>query len=294
MRVLITADLHYDIRRSREPAEQLARKVCRKGGDALVLVGDTAGADLRTLRECLELFAEFPGKRLMVMGNHCLWCQGGQSSMDRYERLVPATASQAGFEVLDHSPQTLGRSGLVGSVGWYDYSYRDESLHLPLGFYRAKVTPGAARYYGTHGELLDRHHGQLREEHMRLGARWMDGVHVELGMSDEQFLEMLAEKLAGQLAELSDRVDRIAAFVHHVPFRQLAPGGAGRPRRFAFAAAYMGSDRIGQVLTACPKVTHVYCGHSHTRQSCRVGRLRLVNIGSTYIRKRLEVLDLPD
>ena len=66
-KILITADLHYDIARSREPAERLAEEACRLGGDALVLVGDTAGAQLGPLRDCLRLFGGFPGRKLLVM-----------------------------------------------------------------------------------------------------------------------------------------------------------------------------------------------------------------------------------
>ena len=39
MRLLVTADLHYDTTRSRAPAQAVAREVLRTGGDALVLVG---------------------------------------------------------------------------------------------------------------------------------------------------------------------------------------------------------------------------------------------------------------
>jgi hypothetical protein len=56
----------------------------------------------------------------------------------------------------------------------------------------------------------------------------------------------------------------------------------------------MGAERLGQVLLECDKLTHVYCGHSHWRDRRRVGRLEVVNIGSTYVDKHLEVLDLPE
>jgi len=118
----------------------------------------------------------------------------------------------------------------------------------------------------------------------------MDGRHVRLGMSDEAFVELLTDKLTRQLEELSPRVDRIIAFVHHLPFRDLMP--QGRPARFAFAAAYMGAERIGKALLACEKVTHVYCGHSHWPGRRQIGRLAVVNVGSTYSEKRLEVLEL--
>lgn len=290
MRILITGDLHYNIRRSQAGAVELAAEARRLGGDALVLLGDTAGADTQSLREALELFAEFDGLRLLVPGNHCLWCQPGQDSLQRYHELLPALAGECGFVLLDASPQVLDGVGLVGSVGWYDYSFREEALDVPKDFYEAKIAPGAARYYGGHEDLLARHAERLTDRHHSLSARWMDGVHVKLPYSDAEFVAVLADRLAGQLAELAPRVDRIVAFMHHLPFEQLVP--RNRPDRFAFAAAYMGSERFGEVLLDCPKVTHVYCAHSHWKTRARIGRIEAVNVGSTYVQKHLEVLEI--
>ena len=111
MRILITADLHYDIARSREPAERLAERVRAEKADALVLVGDTAGIELDPWRQCLALFDGFPGRKLLVPGNHCLWCREGETTLDRYERVLPQVAAEAGFTVLDHQPVVLGTVG---------------------------------------------------------------------------------------------------------------------------------------------------------------------------------------
>ena len=188
MRVLVTADLHYDIARSRESARRVADQACTAGGDALVLVGDTAGADLGPLRECLALFERFAGRKLLVPGNHCLWCRQGEDSLHRYEHVLPEAASEAGFAVLDHSPVATGPVGLVGSVGWYDYSLADESLGIPEDFYRAKVAPGAAACLEEHRELLERHRGRLTDEQLSISSRWMDGQHVRLPVSDGEFV----------------------------------------------------------------------------------------------------------
>ncbi|MBS3733856.1 MAG: metallophosphoesterase [Phycisphaerae bacterium] len=295
MRICITADLHYDIARSRPSTERLAVRACRTGaegasGDALVLVGDTAGAALEPLREALALFDTFPGRRLLVPGNHCLWCRPGETSLDRYERILPEIAAEAGFAVLDHAPVVVEGVGLVGSIGWYDYSLRDESLGIPEPFYRAKVAPGAAARLDEHRPLVAAHADELTPRHMAIAARWMDGANVRLGMSDEQFTAMLARKLAQQLDDLAPRVDHIVAFIHHLPFRELVP--ADRPDRFAFAAAFMGAASLGEVLRAHPKVTHIYCGHSHWHDRQTIDGRTVVNIGSTYTDKRLEVLDL--
>ncbi|MFW6062405.1 MAG: metallophosphoesterase [Planctomycetota bacterium] len=289
MKILVTADLHYNIGRSRQPAEQLARRVAGEGGDALVLVGDTAGADLRAMREALQLFADFPGRRLLVPGNHCLWCQPGQDSLERYERVLPELAAEEGFSLLDHEPVVLGGVGLVGSVGWYDYSFRDPALGIPLEFYRAKLSPGAARYYGRR-DLIDRHADAVTDEQMRIGARWMDVEHIRLPMSDEAFAEHLTRRLTAQLKEMTLRTRQIAVFLHHLPFEELLPHN--RPAKFRFAGAFLGARRMGEALRRFAAVSHVYCGHSHWRARKRVGHMHAINVGSTYTDKHLDILQI--
>lgn len=290
VRIVVTADLHYNISRSREPVRRLAAETCAAGGDALVLVGDTAGADPGPLSDCLRLFDGFEGLKLLVPGNHCLWCRDGEDSLFRYHTLLPRVAAEAGFTVLDHEPAVIGDVGLVGSIGWYDYSFADETLDIPEPFYRAKVAPGAARMLAEHRPLIEAHRGKLRERHLSFAARWMDGRYVRLPVSDERFVEMLCETLAGQLRQLAGCAERIVAFTHHLPFEQLVP--RNRPDRFAFAAAYMGSPRLGEVLLAEPKVSHVFCGHSHWPGQCEIDGVNVVNVGSTYGKKRLEILEL--
>jgi predicted phosphohydrolase len=293
VRVLVTADLHYDAPRSRAPAQALAEEILRTGGDALVLVGDTASADHDPLREALALFDGFSGRKFLVPGNHCLWCLPGEDSIERYERTVPAIAAEAEFSVLDHEPAQMNSIALVGSIGWYDYSYRQEELDIPLEFYEAKVAPGAAEKLPEFRHLVDRFEGRLGQWHLNIGARWMDGVHVRMDMADEEFLEYLLDKLRGQLRRLEAdaAVRQVLAFVHHLPVRELVP--EDRPPELAFAAAYMGSDKIGQALMDCPKLTHVFCGHSHWPGRHKVDGVEIINVGSTYSEKRLEVLELP-
>jgi len=290
MRILVTADLHYDVKRSRRPTERLAAELCGRDADALVLVGDTAGPDLAVLRACLDLLAGFRGRKLLVAGNHGLWRANGESSLERYERLLPAAAADAGWHLLDTGPVVLGGVGLVGSIGWYDYSFRDPSLGIPEAFYRAKLSPGAARYLGLRPDLLAAHRDALGDRQLSLRSRWMDGVRVDLGMSDEAFLTRVDAQLARHLAAAAGRADRVVAFVHHLPFGELLP--PDRPDKFRFAGAFLGAQRLGETLRACPKLTHVYCGHSHWPMRLHVGPIEVVNVGSTYSRKRFEVLDV--
>jgi len=296
-RILVTSDLHYDIKRSREGAERLARSACQLGGDAIVLVGDTAGADLEIFSNALALFKNFNGVKTLVPGNHCLWCNHvgidglpQNASIERYEKLIPDIAAEHGFTVLDHKPLLLGDVALVGSIGWYDYSMRCESLGIPVDFYRTKLSPGAAKYMGDFEYLFERHGDAMTDEHMSLGVRWMDGFRVRLGMSDDDFLDMLLERLEKQLEEMSECAGRIITFIHHLPFSELVP--AARPPRFAFAAAYLGSTKIGQLLRKFEKVTDVFCGHSHWPAKYFDGKIKATAMGNTYLEKQIEVLEV--
>ncbi len=290
MRILVTADLHYNIARSRDPTEELAKDICQKGGDVLVLVGDTAGADLFPLRQALRLFDRFNGRKLFVPGNHCLWSHHGESSLDRYQRILPAVVGEEGFTLLDHAPAVVEGVGLIGSIGWYDYSLADAALAVPEAFYQAKLSPGAAAYLGGHEKLLAAHDDCLTARHRALRTRWADGRRVNLPFSDKEFCRRLCDTLAAQLAAWVEQVERIIVFLHHLPFVQLVP--ANRPDRFAFAAAFLGSERFGEILLNCSKVTHVFCGHSHWHEKRTIGHITVINIGSTYTKKRLEVLEI--
>ena len=59
-----------------------------------------------------------------------------------------------------------------------------------------------------------------------------------------------------------------------------------------FAKAYLGSDRIGEVLLRQPNVRHVFCGHSHLAAEAEVGGVRAVNVGAGYRWKTYKTLTL--
>ncbi len=288
MRILITSDLHYDIARSKGPTEALAKEICAAGGDALILVGDSAGADLAALDACFGLFEDFRGVRMATAGNHELWTLGGDS-LHRYENEVAQVCSRRGFQYLDAAPFQMNDVAIVGSVGWYDYSFRTSSMGVPLRFYQHKVAPGAAARLAEY-EHLDASREDVPPAAREVTTRWMDGVRVRLGMSDTAFTQLLARKLQAQLASVHADSERIVAAIHHLPFFELAPHSV--LPNFEFATAFMGSEIIGETLLEFPKISHVYCGHTHRYARCRRRHLACTCIGSTYQEKRYEVLDV--
>jgi hypothetical protein len=289
MRIIATSDLHYNIARGRSSTEAMAREICRLGGDLLLFVGDTASTDLNVLRECFALFDGFSGHRLAVAGNHELWTVGGACSLNRYNDEMQAACRASGVHYLDAGPWYADGVAVVGSVGWYDYSFRPADLGVPLRFYQHKIGPGVAAREDDLRHLLEPQ-DDIGPAAMDITTRWMDGVRVRLPVCDVDFAHETAGRLRSHLEMVHDKARSVVAAVHHLPFAELVP--AGNNPRWAFANAFMGSELLGETLLDFSKVTHAFCGHSHQYRSCRKRGLACTSIGSTYTEKRYEVLEL--
>jgi hypothetical protein len=300
MRLLVTADLHYNHGRSRPLAEQLidqmnaaaaARSAAAAPADGptgVLVVGDTAAADGDDLERCLSLF-RVDGPKLFVAGNHELWTRRPDSHA-LFAQELPARVRAAGWHWLEGDPVVLpdgdraaGGVAVAGSVGWYDYSFALPLLGIPRRFYEHKVSPAAAERFAEFAHLLDRT-DDVSPAGREVAARWNDGRHVKLHRTDEQFLAERLAVLAADLDRLQARPDvrAIVVGVHHVPFAELMPPKPTTVSSRAFAGGFLGSPAIGDLLLRYPKVVRVYCGHSHLSAEATVGHVRAVNLGSGY------------
>lgn len=289
MKVIGLADLHYNISRCREQVQAQARAVCSRGADVLVIAGDTASTDIEFFDEALRLFDRFGGRKLLVPGNHDIWVLAAGDSRKRYECDLPEICRRHGFEYLDAGPVAVDGTVFVGTMGWYDYSFRDQALGVPMRFYEAKVGPGAADQLRRHQYLLDGH-GDVTEEMKQITAIWRDGQHVKLGMSDIDFTRQQTGKLADHLAWAARHGEQIVAAVHHLPLEEMVPDNP--EPNWRFARAFLGSRCIGQTLQCQPKVRYVLAGHSHWPHRTRQGHIEYINIGSGYHRKHEVTLEL--
>jgi hypothetical protein len=276
MRLLVTADLHFNHRVSRPLAEQVIGEMNAAGGDGVLVIGDTAVADADSLEQCLSLF-NTRGPKLFLAGNHELWTQR-DDSYAVFMTELPRRIRALGWHWLEGDPFVFGDAAVVGSVGWYDYSFAQPTLGIPRRFYERKVSPGAAERLEEFAGLLSVA-DDISDTAREVVARWNDGRFVKLGRSDDAFLGERLADLRRSLEAVSG-AERVVAAVHHLPFRELLP--PSRNAQWDFTKAYLGSERIGELLLQFPNVTRVFCGHSHLAREATVGPVRAVNIGSGY------------
>jgi predicted phosphodiesterase len=288
MRLIVTADLHYDHAKSKQSADAIIEQINQAGCDVLVVVGDAASSAGDVMERCLSRFTH-RGPKLFVPGNHELWT----NEADSYALLLvqlPARVRSLGWQWLQEEPFVAGGVGIVGTIGWYDYSFAQPTLGIPRRFYERKVSPGAAAHFKDYTALLERS-DDVPAHAMEVVARWNDGRFVKLHRSDEHFLDELLGRLRGQLERLSaGEVETIVAATHHLPFRELLP--PSHSAQWDFTKAYLGSEKLGELLLGFPKVKHVFCGHSHFPAEVQRGGISAVNIGSGYRQKAFKTIEL--
>ena len=262
--IYFTSDPHYGFSSQGDRAvEALAEYVANHGsdGDVLLLGGDLGGDD-KTLQECLALFERFPGHKFAVPGNHDVWVESVETSFDRYRRLSEIFRA-AGFHPLQEEPAVVGGVGFAGCMGWYDYSFRDEELNIPLHFYETKTYPG------------------------EMEPLWNDAGYARWGRDDCMVTEWQAKNLAQHLRSLRD-VREVIVLTHHVPTKNLLVYPRELvPRRSRFANAFLGSERFAEVIMGYPSVRLAVCGHIHMGSTADIDKTRFLSIGSSYDQKEL-------
>jgi hypothetical protein len=254
--------------------------------DALLLVGDTAGSQGDALERCLSRF-EFAGPKLFVAGNHELWTLEGDSHSIFTEEL-PRRVRAMGWHWLENQPYIAGDVAIVGSIGWYDYSFAWPALGIPRRFYAAKISPGAAERFTEFAPLFSQT-DDLSPEALQIIARWNDGRFVKLGRSDDAFLDELLAAMETQLRAVS-QMPQVVVATHCVPLAGLLPP-TGRSQ-WDFARAYLGSERMGDLILRFPNVRQILCGHSHFPMELTIGPVRAINIGSGYREKKYRLIEL--
>ncbi len=284
MKVIATADLHYERQESRRETQRLAGDMLRRGGDALMILGDTFTEDPAVLDECLGLFDGFAGQKLFCAGNHDLWTNDAAWGARRIiEEVMAPVAAGRGFHLLDLGPKVVGDVGFVGGCGWYDYGFREERLGVPLAFYRLKMGPGAAHRMDP-GHSMDLPWNEIEGRHLGISAIWMDGFRVRWGADDETVAAECAARLRKDLAQVSARCRAIVCGTHHIPFEEMVTRKASPD--WAFGNAFMGSPEMGRALIENGLVRAAVFGHSHQPGRAVVGAVEAVNVGSTYRSKR--------
>jgi 3',5'-cyclic AMP phosphodiesterase CpdA len=276
LRIAITADLHWGHRTGADAVRLLASYLHTEPPDVLVLAGDLGVGP--AFEDCLRLFAELPGRKALVPGNHDIWVQADDADHDSltlYEKELPASCARFGFHYLDQGPLLLPDGvALVGSINWYDYSWALDELRRRFPM----------------------------EEHRLRSKRFLRGRHndanfVRWRLDDVQFTARVVATFERQLQSALAATDKTIVIAHHPPFHGLSfpQQESPLPLDALLWECFSGNRALEQVLTLhAERIPFAFCGHTHRAREAMLGPIRGYNIGGDYGFKRLLLLNWPE
>jgi predicted phosphohydrolase len=277
IRLAITADLHWGHNPGGDAATLQLRDALReRPPDVLVLAGDVGAG--HHFDECLALFAELPGRKALVPGNHDIWVAEDDArgdSLHVYQHHLPAVCAAHGFNYLDQLPLSWPEAGLalVGSINWYDYSWALDALRRAAPDWEER--------------LRTKRFSRARHNDARF-VRWpTDDVH---------FTEQVVAILEEQIRLALEVVPHVLVVTHHPPFRALGlPEHGPDPSLDELLwDAFTGNRRVEELLARYDgHVPLAFCGHTHLVREAALGSVRGYNVGSDYHAKRLLLVEWP-
>jgi hypothetical protein len=256
MRIAFSSDFHIDASSAnRKAVEGIAERMSALQPDVAVIAGDV-GNTLADLREVLALFTGLTVPRLFVAGNHDVWLEDdtpGVDSRGKYEIEIPSVCEQFGFTDLSREPVVIDGVGFAGTLGWYDYSFADPRLELThddywRGLYEDRI------WWDKKMAIWPPRGGNRKSG---------DRLH------DPEVCSEMVLALESHLRAIENRVERVVAVVHTLPFLQTLP----RSEPPYYLDAFTGARALGEALARHPKVTHHIGGHKHLNGEWTVGRI---------------------
>jgi predicted phosphohydrolase len=280
MKIFASSDLHVDFDKNKGAFELpriLSNTLKREKDDcAFVIVGDVA-QNLPLLHNYLKKYKNIPIPKFFTAGNHDLWVEPkGMNSFMKYTLTLKEAVEDAGFHYLDNSPAILGDVGIVGNIGWYDYSFRRRYLTLPEDFRLIRVDE--KKYLAWQDLTIEDYrkkilYGEIGGK-LHLITRWNDIVFIRWELTDEEFCAYCIEKIKSDLQELRSKVKKILFCSHHIHFQQCVLY-RDLPK-WDFNTAFYGSESIGELLLAEDKVVAAIFAHSHSPDARLIERRIMV------------------
>ncbi len=264
MRIAAISDLHVlpdgsDI----ELLSSIKRRVEEISPDVFVIAGDISD-QLELVSKSLSQLRVPDCTNLFVAGNHDIWFEDGKSptSLDKYSKHIREMCDKNGFIHLPDHQFIYDDIAFVGSIGWYDYSFRRAELGIPIENYEQKEYRGAV---------------------------WYDIFKIDWRFSDIEATALFNQKLEYDLSTLPDDVTQVVYVSHHLPFRELTVYKDRLP--WDFHSAFMGAQSTGQILKNDERFILSISGHSHVRNKIQIGNITAMTVPLGYGRPDKDSLD---
>ncbi|KXH76015.1 MAG: hypothetical protein AM326_08060 [Candidatus Thorarchaeota archaeon SMTZ-45] len=238
MRIAAVSDIHVLPNGSDELLlTKIKERVEEIDPDVFVIAGDISDR-LDVLSDALSKLQAKSCENLFVSGNHDIWFeeQEGPGSLEKYSRIIGEVCKRNGFSHIPDAPIVLEDYAFIGSIGWYDYSFKRDELNIPMKNYEQKEYQGAI---------------------------WYDLLRLDWEFSDREATDLFNRKIEYDLKTLPEDCKYVIYVSHHLPFQDLTIYKNKLP--WDFHGAFMGATSTGHIIKSDERILLSVSGHSHVR-----------------------------
>lgn len=268
MRIASVSDLHVDYLGNHPVIDAMVDRVRSEKIDVLVLAGDLSSDVTKTLK-LIARMANVASHVVFVPGNHDLWTPlEGAANFNAnktdtwflYREVYPEACHQLKIHYLPNEPLLLGKNAVVGTCGWYDYSFASSE------------------------------NNQIKSDHFSRGnfsgLQWADATRTCFRdkngdrMKEPDIVQTMVDDLLAQLKSVPKDVDNIIGISHFLPFKELLEEKTSPI--WAYITAFLGSNLIGEAFKTDTRVKNIIYGHTHTPREMKLGDINLISTPLGY------------
>jgi hypothetical protein len=232
------------------------------------------------------IFADIP--ILFVPGNHDIWqenkpkkvhdasiIKGNKktipTSKEKYYELLPDLCEKKRIHYLPNRPIIIDKIGFAGTIGWYNYSFRNKEFDHIVATDFADIFDLIL----TEKKVLQYAIARYRMKKWK-DQCWMDHYMIDWGrdnnnqiFTDEKLTNIFLKELTVDIKIISSKSEKIIVALHHVPFSSFVTH-KGNINNDYFSA-YLGSELFGELLKK-NQISNVFFGHTHYSQQKHISK----------------------
>jgi putative phosphoesterase len=229
--------------------------------DVLILAGDISNCQ-KSFKDALGSFSQTPFPKLIVPGNHDLWCINEEcTSMEKFNKILPEICEKSGWHWLPKNPLIIDSVAFVGTPGWYDYSLMPKDHPFTNEDFEKKQN--------SRGKWMDVEH-----------CNWVEDNKY---LDDHQITEHFYNQLEQDILEIKKQNPKSIVMVSHFLFDDEFLNFRN-DWEFNYFGAFMGSKKFQKLRHDHEVSLHVF-GHLHRKDSLKKSNVTIELNPVGYIRE---------
>ncbi|MBD3189544.1 MAG: hypothetical protein GF308_02820 [Candidatus Heimdallarchaeota archaeon] len=283
LKLIAVSDIHYNYNHKTNNTFLLTivNYIAEQEADVILITGDI-DHNYQRLRFVLKIFKEKnpDSEILFVPGNHDIWRESQISNssphlspknteisetVKKYYHLLPNICRKLNIHYLPNNPIILENIGFIGSIGWYDYSYRNRKFDELLAKRFAQLAK--IDYSAEKKQSFVIASYALQEINHKY---WQDKLLADWGFNKERpkerhtdisVCQQMMKELQDDYSTIKDSCEKIVVGTHCVPFQEFII--YKNTLDWDYFSAFMGSEDLGEFILSNKKIRYAIFGHTH-------------------------------